>query len=155
MTYSTLSYTLKYVPHREFDRIYTLYTRDCGKIEAVARGSQKILSKLRGHLEPGILTEVLIANGKRREVLCEACLASRQTSQSQVPTDNFIFAKLIFLQKFLHNFNQLVPLGDQDVDLFEFLGNFIRDQALSQTMAEIKKTYGDYSLRLLEKLGYR
>lgn len=49
---TTAAITLDRRLRGEDDRRYTLLTRSLGKVEAVAEGSQKITSKLAGHLEP-------------------------------------------------------------------------------------------------------
>lgn len=49
---------------REYDQIISLYTLERGKVEALARGVKKILSKNSSHLEPGCFVEVEIIPGK-------------------------------------------------------------------------------------------
>ncbi len=46
----------------EFDRLYIFYTREAGLLRAMGRGVRKQEAKLAGHLEPGTLSEVYIAN---------------------------------------------------------------------------------------------
>ncbi|MFA6485946.1 MAG: DNA repair protein RecO [Candidatus Magasanikbacteria bacterium] len=50
---------------REHDQIISLYTREHGKIEALARGVKKILSKNSAYLEPGCFVEAEIIPGKK------------------------------------------------------------------------------------------
>lgn len=64
MTYRTLGIVLRRRDVREYDRLYTIYTREHGKIEALARGSKKIGSKLSPHLESFSVIDLLIARGK-------------------------------------------------------------------------------------------
>lgn len=64
MTYRTLGIVLRRRDVREVDRLYTIYTREHGKIEAIARGSRKIGSKLSPHLESFATVDLLIARGK-------------------------------------------------------------------------------------------
>jgi len=49
---------------RENDQIISLYTREQGKVEVLARGVKKILSKNSAHLEPGCFVEAEIIPGK-------------------------------------------------------------------------------------------
>lgn len=63
-TYATTGLVLQVRPHRESSRLYTIYTRDFGKIEAVATGSLKISSKLAPHLLPLNEVEIMVAKGK-------------------------------------------------------------------------------------------
>lgn len=49
---------------RESDQIVSLYTRELGKVEVLARGIKKITSKNSAHLEPFSYVEVEIISGK-------------------------------------------------------------------------------------------
>ena len=51
-TYRCEALTLKNTPLGESDLIVTFYTRDSGKLRAVAKGARKNSSRLVGHLEP-------------------------------------------------------------------------------------------------------
>ena len=67
--YTTSAFTLARQPRGEFDRVYTLYTKALGKVEAVAEGSQRITSKLAGHLEPfGEVMVTLVQRGSVTKV---------------------------------------------------------------------------------------
>ncbi len=54
---------------REYDQIISIYTRERGKKEILARGIKKITSKNSAHLEPFSFVDVSIANGKELDVL--------------------------------------------------------------------------------------
>jgi len=60
---TTSAITLRWQPWREDDRVYTLFASATGKVEAIAPGSQKLRSKLAGHLEP--FGEVLVTLAQR------------------------------------------------------------------------------------------
>jgi DNA repair protein RecO (recombination protein O) len=68
-TYKTKAIVLSSYPYKEHDKIVTFYTQEYGKIEARARGTRKISSKLAGHLEPFIETDLLLAYGRRWDIL--------------------------------------------------------------------------------------
>ncbi|OJI07872.1 DNA repair protein RecO [bacterium CG10_46_32] len=68
-TYKIKAIVLSSYPYREHDRIITFFSDAFGKIEARARGVRKIESKLAGHLEPFIKTDLLLANGRRWDIL--------------------------------------------------------------------------------------
>lgn len=72
MTFTTRAVIIKYQPYREYDRLYTAYTEDYGKLVMIARGSNRITSKLAGHLEPGVFSNLMIARGLAMEVLAQA-----------------------------------------------------------------------------------
>lgn len=50
----------------EYDRLYTAYTKEAGKIRVVARGIRKPNSKLAGNIEPVTESELIIARGRGR-----------------------------------------------------------------------------------------
>lgn len=68
-TYFTEGIVLKHQDFRESDRIIFLYTREYGKIKALARGSRKITSKLAGSLEPYILADFMVARGRKLDTI--------------------------------------------------------------------------------------
>lgn len=68
-TYKTRAIILSSYPYREHDRIVSFFSDAFGRIEARARGVRKLGSKLAGHLEPFIKTELLLANGRRWDIL--------------------------------------------------------------------------------------
>ena len=49
---------------RQGNRWYTLLCEDMGKMDVMARSAASTKSKLAGHLEPGIHSEVMLAPGK-------------------------------------------------------------------------------------------
>ena len=72
MTYTTQAIVLGYRVYREYDQIYRAYTEDFGKLYLIARGANKITSKLAGHLEPCAFSNLMIADGRGPEVLAQA-----------------------------------------------------------------------------------
>jgi DNA repair protein RecO (recombination protein O) len=68
-TYLTQGLILKHQDYRETDRLITIYSREYGKITALARGSRKISSKLAGSLEPFILADLMIARGRHFDTI--------------------------------------------------------------------------------------
>lgn len=71
-TYKTKAIILSSYPYREHDRIISFYSSDYGRLEARARGTRKIQSKLAGHLEPFLEVELLLANGKFWDILASS-----------------------------------------------------------------------------------
>jgi DNA repair protein RecO (recombination protein O) len=68
----------------ETDRIVTIFTREHGKQRVVAKGTRRPGSRLAGHLEPFMVTNVLIARGRNLDIISQAeCL----TPFSRLRTD--------------------------------------------------------------------
>src|SRR5438309_11364034 len=70
--YRTPAVILKRSDLGEADRILTLFTRDHGKVRAVAKGIRRTTSRSAGHLEPFTLSDVLFAVGRDLDVVSQA-----------------------------------------------------------------------------------
>lgn len=71
-TYRATGLTLRRSPMREADLLSVMYTREYGKLELLARGAQRLTSKLMGHLEPLTLVRVSVARGRSMDQITEA-----------------------------------------------------------------------------------
>ena len=56
----------------EADRILTLYTRERGKVRAIAKGARKIRSRKAGHLEPFTRVTLQLAKGHDLLIVTQA-----------------------------------------------------------------------------------
>ncbi len=86
-TYKTKAIILSSYPYKEHDRIITFFSEHYGRMEARARGTRKLASKLAGHLEPLIETELLLAHGKHWDILAGSrttCSHERIRSQLEL-----------------------------------------------------------------------
>src|SRR5207244_7314877 len=70
--YRTPAVILKRMDLGEADRIVTLFSRDEGKIRAVAKGVRRTTSRVAGHLEPFTLSDVMFAVGRELDVISQA-----------------------------------------------------------------------------------
>jgi DNA repair protein RecO (recombination protein O) len=68
----TPAIVLKRHDYGEADRILTLYTRDSGKVRAIAKAVRRIASRKSGHIELFTHTDVLLAEGRSLDVLTQA-----------------------------------------------------------------------------------
>lgn len=68
----TESIVLRRQDLKERDKLLTLYTREYGKIRVRAVGAKKIDSKLGGHLEPFMRTEVCLVPSKTIDIVAGA-----------------------------------------------------------------------------------
>lgn len=72
--YTTDAIVLKKTESGEADALFTLYTKEYGKIRALAQGVRKNEAKLKGHLEPLNLASISFVLGKNGERLTHAAL---------------------------------------------------------------------------------
>lgn len=119
MTYRTTGIILLKRDFREHDRIYTIYTSDCGKIEALGRGTRKIISKLASHLEPPSVVDLLIIQGK---VFDHIAGAKRLEEFSTLRSD---FSRLLEFARIAGVFDQEVKLEHKDNFLYDLLYKFM------------------------------
>lgn len=71
-TYTANAIVLKRIDLGEKDRILTVYTREMGKLSAVAKGSRRPGSKLAGTSEPFTFSKMFLATGRELDVLTQA-----------------------------------------------------------------------------------
>lgn len=74
--YPAEAIVLRRIPVGETDRILTLFTREKGKLSAIAKGSRRPLSRLAGGTEPFVHTRVLLAVGQNLDVLTQCQVES-------------------------------------------------------------------------------
>src|SRR4030095_11005493 len=55
---------LRHSDYGEADRLLTLFTRQRGKMRAIAKGARKIASRKAGHIEPFTQVKLQLAKGK-------------------------------------------------------------------------------------------
>jgi DNA repair protein RecO (recombination protein O) len=130
----------------EADRIVTLFSRDEGKIRAVAKGVRRTTSRSAGHLEPFTLSDVLFAVGRELDVISQADTleAFRAIRENlELTTHAYYLAEVVDLLTEDRMENRAV--FDTLVDGLHNLGS----TANSRLVLIV------FHLRLLEALGYR
>ena len=63
---------LRHADWGEADRMLTLYTRERGKVRAIAKGARKIRSRKAGHLEPFTRVSLQLAKGRDLLIVTQA-----------------------------------------------------------------------------------
>ncbi|MBU1167268.1 DNA repair protein RecO [Patescibacteria group bacterium] len=63
--YRTTGIILRKINLQDHHKIATILTRERGKVKGVCRGVRKIKSKLAPHLEVGVLSELILVEGKK------------------------------------------------------------------------------------------
>ena len=75
--YRTKGIILKKVGRREADQLFTLYTKDFGKLEILGKGIRKISSKLRTGMKLFYLSEIEFIQGKAYKILTDAIVIEK------------------------------------------------------------------------------
>lgn len=137
---------------QENDRIYIIYTSDLGKIEAVARGSRKILSKLAPHLEPPVFSDLMIAKGKQLDKIAGA---DEINAYPKIKVD---LERIQLVFSCLNQLNRLTKFNMRDQKIWQLLEKFLEicENVLNDDFIEKKEILEcAFLIKLLALLGYR
>jgi len=131
----------------EADRLLTLYTRERGKVRAIAKGARKIRSRKAGHLEPFTRVTLQLARGHDLLIVTQADTLDAYLSIHEDLTRTGQAAYIVEL-----------------VDRFTYEDDTENDgifRLLSEALGRIEKESDPwlamryYEIRLLDLLGYR
>jgi DNA repair protein RecO (recombination protein O) len=144
--YRTPAVILKRMDLGEADRIVTLFSRDEGKVRAVAKGVRRTTSRAAGHLEPFTLSDVLLAVGRELDVISQVdTLESFRTVREdlELTTHAYYLAEAVDL---------LTEDRQENRAVFDILVASL--QALVAA-ADPRLVLVAFHLNLFEALGYR
>ena len=144
-TYSASSIVLKRIDLGEKDRILTLYTREHGKLSAVAKGARRPGSKLAGASEPFTYSKLFLAIGMNLDVVAQAEI---KESFPHIRTDIRNIAYAIYILELLNSFTDE---REPNSELFDTLLSSLYVLE-SGTDPEVTARY--FELHLLSMLGY-
>ena len=109
--------------HRNFgeaDRILTIYTRDYGKIVALAKGVRRPRSRKAGHVELGSWCKIFVARGKNIDLLTEVEI------KRAFGIDNFTEEKTNKVYHLLELVENLTPERQKNPKVFLLLVHFLK-----------------------------
>lgn len=75
--YKTNGVFLKKIDKGEADQLFTIYTKDFGRVEVCAKGIRKMTSKLRSQARLLSLSEIEFIQGKAGKTLTDSCIAEK------------------------------------------------------------------------------
>lgn len=142
----TEAVVLKHSDWGEADRILWLFSRELGKVKAIAKGVRKARSRKAGHLEPFTRVTLMLARGRDLWIITQtetvdAYLQLREDLM-QVGYASFVIE---LLDRFTYEEGENTPLYSLLVDTLHRL-----DSGDSPALA-----VRYYEIRLLDHLGYR
>lgn len=130
----------------EADRLVTLYTRELGKLRAIAKGVRRPTSRLGGHLELFTHSRVMLAHGRDLAIITQA-----ETIDSFIGLrDDLLRAALACYAAEL--LDRLVTDHDPDPLAHDLLVSAL-DRIARDRKPELAVRY--YQIQLLGHLGYR
>src|SRR3989339_979947 len=142
-----LSIVLSRRDFREFDQMISVYTKERGKLNLLARGVKKIISKNSAHLEPFSLVDIEIARGKEIDHLTKV-----------VPINYFSNIRADFQKSLAAGFvasttDKLIHTNEPDKRIFDLLNRWLDFVNLHSTICNLQLV-DDYIVKLLNCLGY-
>ncbi len=144
--YRTRSIVLKRMDLGEADRILTLYTREHGKLRAVAKGVRRTTSRSAGHLELFTHGDALLAVGRELDVISQVDTLDafrRVREDLDLTTHAYYLAELV---------DRLTEDRMENVAIYEAL---LDGFAALEEGHHPRLVVVAFLLRLLQALGYR
>lgn len=145
-TFKTEGIVIKTVDYKEADRLYTILTKDYGKLTLRGQGVRKMHSKLAGHLEPFTCASLFIAKARGFDKIGGA-----QTLHSFFRLKND-WEKIKAVNYCLAILNDLVLEQNKDEDIYDLLCLFLYWTNKNKINALIVQSF---ILKLLNLLGLK
>ncbi|MEK7542296.1 MAG: DNA repair protein RecO [Patescibacteria group bacterium] len=147
--YRTQGIILKKQDRGEADRLFTVFTKDFGKLKLQAISERKITSKLRGGLELFYLSELEFIQGKARKTITDATLVERY------PLLRNSFERMRAMQRFAEVTDELIKGQERDEKIWNLLKGTLSFLNRSRLESHDLKILAYYFLwNLLSYAGY-
>ncbi|MCK5084912.1 MAG: DNA repair protein RecO [Candidatus Pacebacteria bacterium] len=156
-TYKTEGIIIKRNNFLESSLILNIWTKDYGKVEAVARSARKAKGKLKGHLELFLDTELILAHGKNLDTITSS-LATESFLNLRDDLE-FSFAAYYILELV----DRLTAEGHQDEKIFcllkevlLFLDDIVKDLSLqgAERQSNPVTTCKEFNYGIASSLNY-
>jgi len=138
---------LRHANWGEADRLVTLYTREQGKLRAIAKGARKITSRKAGHLEPFTQVKLQLARGRDLFIVTQAdTLDAYQSLRENLVLTGYASYLVELLDRFVYE------EGSANPTIFRLLAESLKRLADGEdTWLAVRY----YEMRLLDFLGFR
>ncbi len=148
--YRTKGFVLKKIDLREADRIFTIFTKDLGKLKILGRAVRKIKSKLRGGMGLFYLTNIEFIQGKTYKTLTDASLIEG------FPNLRKNLKRLKIAYEISEILDDLIKGEEKDERIWDLLKEtFQRLNSFSLSIKECWLTYYCFLWNFLLILGYQ
>ncbi len=142
----TEAIVLKSADLGEVDRLLTIYSKEFGKIQVLAKGIKKLESKLRYNLEPLSYSLLILVEGKNFRIVKDAVLIDQFLS---VRND---LEKIKIAYKIVDIINELIAGEEKDEDVWNLiLETFM---AIERDKIYLNLVVSEFQSSLLKLLGY-
>lgn len=129
----------------EADRLLTIYTKDHGKISAIAKGVRRPRSKKAGHLELGNWCKVFVARGKNIDLITEV------EAKRAFGIAEFGETKANKIYHLLEIVDILTPHNQKNLRVFSLLVSFLKKASNGEDFNLVSSAF---KTKLLSALGF-
>jgi len=144
-SYTTDALVLRRLNYGETDKILTLYSRDKGRISAIAKGARKAVSRLSGATEALTLTRFQLASGRSLEIVTQCEVQEAFTALRQ---------NLPRLAHGLYLADLIDHSVEDDAPNFALFDLLLQGLFLTQTLPDPALAARWLEVQLLRDLGY-
>jgi DNA repair protein RecO (recombination protein O) len=137
---------LKHFDLGEADRLLVLFTREMGKIRAVAKGARKMRSRKAGHLEPFTRVALQLAKGRDLWIVTQA---EMQDAYQGLREDLVRTAYAAYVVELLDRFTYE---EGENTAIYRLLSQTLQRVAQEQDVFLVVRYY---EMRILDLLGFR
>ena len=130
----------------EADRLLTLFTRDFGKIRAVAKGARKPQSRKTGHVELFMRTQFLFAEGRDLPIITQAEM------NEAYPGLREDLVRTTYASYMVELLDRFAPDEEKNTRLYEWLAAALTNFAITDNLLLAARYY---ELRLLTLAGFQ
>lgn len=139
----TEAIVLKSADLNEVDRLLTIYTKEFGKIQVLAKGIKKLGSKLRYHLEPLSYSHLILIEGKNFKIVKDAVLINQFLSTRKD------LEKIKVIYKIIDLIDELIVGEEKDENIWNLILKTLEGLNAGYLMSCITMDFQDDLLRLL------
>ena len=136
--------------HKEVDRFYSVYTKEHGQIEFLARGGHKALAKLTPHLESIAEVELLLVKGRYYDTVAGVDRLYRYRIHGDMQ-------KQALAQHALHFIDMGTKVMEVDEMLYAVLDDWLQFLETIPVLGKERSAYllGSLVMKLVTLYGYR
>ncbi|MCA9872617.1 MAG: DNA repair protein RecO [Ardenticatenaceae bacterium] len=145
-TFRTEAIVLKRTDFGEADRLLTLYTRDYGKLKAIAKGARKPQSRKTGHVELFMRTQFLLAKGHDLDIITQAEMVE---SYAALRDD---LVRTTYAAYVVELLDRLTVEEGQHISLYNLLADTLERLASADDLRLVTRYF---ELRLLGQSGFQ
>ncbi len=148
--YRSQGVVLEKVDRKEADQLFTIYTKDFGKLKVLGRGIRKISSKLRAGIEVPYLSEIGFIQGKTYKTLTDAVLIEKFQNISKD------LEKINITNNILEILNIFIRGEEPQEDIWKLLVKTLKQLDIKGTNIQKQRLiYHYFFWNFLSLLGYK